>query len=158
MSEKIESIKRNLANGRARWNAVLDQVGDRWDTQVYSEGAAWTVKQLLTHLMVTDKGHNNMMVGIATGQETIPPDFDLERFNRRSVEKRAETTVEEARAALQQTAAERDAWLDTLDEAMLQKTGRHGSMHILSIERILGVIADHDRDHANDIAKVLNIG
>ena len=82
----------------------------------------------------------------------------LERFNRRSVEKRAETTIEEARAALQQTEAEREAWLDTLDEATLQKSGRHGSLHILSIEQILGVIADHDRDHANDIAKVLNIG
>ncbi len=158
MSEKIEAIRRDLADGRARWNAVIDQVGDRWDTQVYSEGAAWTVKQLLVHLMVTDKGHNNMIMGIARGEETIPADFDLERFNRRSVEKRAETTIEEARAALQQTAAERDAWLDTVDEATLAKTGRHGSMHILSIERILGVVAQHDRDHANDIAKVLNIG
>lgn len=158
MSEKIEAIRRDLADGRARWNTVIDQVGDRWDTQVYSEGAAWTVKQLLIHLMVTDKGHNNMIMGIARGEETIPADFDLERFNRRSVEKRAETTIEEARAALQQTAAERDTWLDTVDEATLAKTGRHGSMHILSIERILGVVAQHDRDHANDIAKVLNIG
>ena len=135
-------------------NAILDKVGDRWDTQVYSDGAAWTARQLAIHLMVTDKGHNNTLKGIANGEETIPADFDLERFNRRSVEKRADTSVEEARASLAVTAA----WLDTIDDATLDKKGRHGSMRILSIEEITQVIADHDRDHGNDIARALNIG
>ena len=158
MSDRIVKIKENLADARNYLNSVFDQVGDRWDTQVYSEGAAWTVKQLALHLMITDKGHNNTVKGIATGEETIPADFDLERFNRRSVEKRAETSIEEVRSALATTAAERDAWLDTIDDATLDKQGRHGSMHILSIEKIMNVIANHDRDHAADIARVLNIG
>lgn len=157
MSDRIVKIKEDLADARSYLNHVFDQVGDRWDTQVYSEGAAWTVHQLAIHLMITDKGHNNMLKGIASGEETIPADFDLERFNRRSVEKRAETSIEEVRSALTATAAERDAWLDTIDDATLDKEGRHGSMHILSIEKILGVVAHHDRDHATDIAKVLNI-
>ncbi|MBI5666764.1 MAG: DinB family protein [Chloroflexi bacterium] len=157
MTARIDVIKRQLAEARQYLNNVLDQVGDRWDAQVYAEGAAWTVRQLLVHLMITDKGHNNMMMAIARGENTIPDDFDLERFNRRSVEKRAEVTPEEARAALAQTAAERDAWLDTIDDDTLLKQGRHGSMRVLSIEQILGVVADHDRNHANDIARVLGI-
>ena len=157
MTERIDKIKFNLADARQHLNGILDKVGDRWETQVYSDGAAWTVHQLAIHLMVTDKGHNNTLKGIANGEETIPADFDLERFNRRSVEKRAETSVEEARASLAATAAERNAWLDTIDDATLDKKGRHGSMRILSIEEILQVIADHDRDHGNDIAKALNI-
>jgi hypothetical protein len=158
MSERTEKIKANLADARQHLNAILDKVGDRWDTQVYSDGAAWTVRQLAIHLMVTDKGHNNTIKGIANGEEIIPADFDLERFNRRSVEKRAETSVDEVRASLLATAAERNTWLDTIDDATLDKNGRHGSMRILSIEEILRVIADHDRDHGNDIARALNIG
>lgn len=157
MSERIQKIKDDLADGRARWNYVFDRVGDRWDMQVYSEGAAWNVKQLATHLMITDKGHNNTVMGIAKGEEIIPADFDLERYNKRSVEKRGEASVEEIRAALAETAAARNAWLDTIDDATLDKRGRHGSMNILSIEEILRVVANHDRDHANDIARVLNI-
>ena len=157
MSERIDKIKANLADARQHLNAILDKVGDRWDTQVYSDGAAWTVRQLLIHLMVTDKGHNNTLKGVASGEETVPADFDLERFNRRSVEKRAETSVEEARTALSTTATERDAWLDTIDDSALDKKGRHGSMRILSVEEITEVIADHDRDHGNDIAKALNM-
>src|SRR5688572_13660248 len=111
MSERIARIKENLADARAYLNSVLDKVGDRWDSQVYSEGAAWTVKQLATHLMITDKGHNNTIKGIADGNEVIPADFDLERFNRRSVEKRGEVSYDEIRSALATTAAERDTWL-----------------------------------------------
>src|SRR5262249_55083703 len=151
MSDRIQKIKADLANGRARLNHVFDHVGDRWDAQVYSEGAAWNVRQLATHLMITDKGHNNTIMGIAKGEEIIPADFDLERYNKRSVEKRGEVSIDEIRAALAATAAERDAWLDTLDDATLDKKGRHGSMKILSIEEILEVVANHDRDHANDI-------
>jgi hypothetical protein len=157
MSERITKIKANLADSRHYLNTILDQVGDRWENQVYSDGAAWTVRQLALHLMITDKGHNNMLKGIANGEETIPVDFDLERFNRRSVEKRAETSIEEVRSALTATTAERDAWLDTIDDTILDKEGRHGSMNILSIEKILNVVANHDRDHARDIARVLNI-
>jgi hypothetical protein len=157
MSERIETLKQKLAASRQELNTILDQIGDRWDTQVYSDGAAWTARQLAIHLMITDKGHNNMMKGIANGEDTVPADFDLERFNRRSVEKRAETSIEEIRASLNTTAAEREAWLDNLDDATLDKKGRHGSMHILSIAEILQVIADHDRDHGRDIAKTLSI-
>jgi hypothetical protein len=158
MSERIQQLKKNLADARQYLNNILDQVGDRWETQVYSDGAAWTVRQLAIHLMITDKGHNNMIRGIANGEETVPADFDLERFNKRSVEKRAETSVDEVRAGLAATAAERDAWLDTIDDATLDKTGRHGTMRILSVEQILDVVASHDRDHGKDIAGVLQIG
>lgn len=157
MSERIEKVKQDLTNGRQRLNAVLDKVGDRWETQVYSEGAAWTARQLAIHLAITDKGHNNMVTTIAKGENSIPEDFDLERFNRRSVEKRAEMSIAEIRASLNATEAERNAWLDTIEDATLDMQGRHGSMRILSIEEILGVVAQHDRDHANDIARVLNI-
>ncbi len=157
MTLQVAEIKQDLTDARQYLNHVLDQVGDRWDAPVYAEDTAWTVKQLLIHLMVSDKGHNNMVMAIARGENTIPEDFDLERFNRRSVEKRADITADEARAALAQTAAERDAWLDTIDGATLLKQGRHGSMRILSIEQILGVVAGHDRTHANDIARALGI-
>lgn len=157
MTARVDVLKQQLAEARQYLNHVLDQVGDRWDAQVYAEGAAWTVRQLLIHLMITDKGHNNMMMAIARGESTIPDDFDLERYNRRSVEKRAETSPEDARAGLAQTAAERDTWLDTIDDDTLLSQGRHGSMRMMSIEQILELVADHDRNHANDIAHVLGI-
>lgn len=151
----VAELKANLADARAYLNRVLDAVGDRWDTQVYEDGAAWTARQLLTHLAISDNGQTNTVIGIAAGQEVIPADFDLERYNRRSVEKRADMTVEEARQQMADVRARLNAWLDTLDESALALSGRHGSMRILTIAEFLQVMADHERGHADDIARAL---
>jgi hypothetical protein len=157
MSSRAQELKAALADSRHYLNHVLDQVGDRWDTPVYSDGAAWTVRQLAIHLMISDKGQTSTVMGIARGENPVPADFDLERYNRRSVEKRADASIEDVRASLAASFAEREQWLDTLDDAALDREGRHGSGRILSVAQILQVMADHERDHANDIAKVLNI-
>jgi hypothetical protein len=159
MSERIKQHKEKLAAARQHLNEVFDKVGAGWDTQVYSDGAQWTVQQLAIHLMVTDKGHNNMLMAIARGENTVPEDFDLERFNRRSVEKQrdAGVTVEQIRSNLKATRDELNAWLDTLDEKLLENKGRHGTMRILTISEILDVVAGHERQHADDIAKAIGI-
>jgi hypothetical protein len=136
---------------------VLDQVASRWETQVYADGAQWNVRQLLIHLAISGQGLNNQAMGIAEGREIVPADFDIERYNRRSVEKRAEMTVDEARTSLAESHAALLAWLDQTDEAALDKTGRHASLRILSVEEIVQNVADHQRGHASDIAKALNI-
>ncbi|MCA0456493.1 MAG: DinB family protein [Chloroflexi bacterium] len=156
MSRKTE-LKAKLEQSRQHLNHVLDLVGDRWDTQVYTEGAAWTVRQLAVHLMISDKGQTSTVMGIARGEDPIPADFDLERYNRRSVEKRADTPLGDIRASLAASYAEREAWLNTLDEAALDNRGRHGSGQILSVAEILRVMADHEEAHANDIARLLKI-
>ena len=157
MSQRSQELKTALEESRQHLNYVLDRVGDGWDTQVYTEGAAWTVRQLAIHLMISDKGQTSTAMGIARGEDPVPADFDLERYNRRSVEKRADAGLDDIRASLATSFAEREAWLDSLSDVDLEKRGRHGSGRVLSVEQIMQVMADHEREHANDIAKVLNI-
>lgn len=158
LSERIQNIKNELDASRRHLDTILDQVGNRWDTQVYSNGAAWTVGQLLTHLAISDKGQTNVVAGIAEGREVVPADFDLDRYNQRSVEKRADLTVEQARSELAVSRQQLNAWLDTIDDATLDKKGRHASLQILPIERILtDMMAGHERAHADDIARVLGV-
>ncbi len=156
-SEKIEKLKARLAEARDVLNIVLDQVGDRWDRQVYSDGAGWTVYQLLIHLMISDRGQTRTVQQIAIGEDPIPADFDLERYNRRSVEKSVGVTPEAARAALAESRAELLTWLETVDETALDRQGRHASLNIFSVAQILKMMAIHERDHANDLAKALGI-
>lgn len=157
MSERIQQIKNELAASRRHLNHVFDRVGDRWNEQVYSDGAAWTVHQLAVHLAISDKAQTNVVIGIAEGREVVPTDFDLERYNRRSVEKRADMTLDEVRSEMAAAREQLNAWLDTVDESALDKQGRHASLRILSVAQFLQVMADHERNHANDIARVLGI-
>lgn len=156
MSSRIEEMKQRLAAARQHLNTVLDQVGDRWESQVYSDGLGWTVRQLVNHLADADKGHNNQVMNIAEGVNIIPEDFDIERYNRRITEKTAAKTAAESRVDLETSRHKLNEWLNTLDETKLDQKGRHASLRILTVEQILQVMVDHERNHANDIAAVLD--
>jgi hypothetical protein len=58
-------------------------------------------------------------------------------------------------------AASRDqlnAWLDTIGDSVLDMQGRHASLSILTIEQfLLDKMAGHERAHAADMARVLDI-
>lgn len=155
MSQRIQKHKDNLTEARQHLESVLNGVGTRWDETLYSDGARWTIRQLLIHLMIADKGLNRVMQGIAEDQQIIPEDYDIDRYNRRSVEKSAEITVEQARAGLAQSRQELFDWLDSIDEDTLDKEGRHPARIIMPIHQMLDIMAQHERDHADDIARYL---
>lgn len=152
MSERIARRKARLAESRATLNQVLDLVQNRADEQLYSDGAQWTIRQLAIHLALADKGHNQMLFHYAEGKEYIPADYDIDRYNKRSVDKSDSMTFEQARASLAESRAELLAWLDTLtDETILDKTGRHATLQIMSLSQIMEIMARHEEGHAKDM-------
>lgn len=157
MTPRLEQLQQTLTDSHAYVSRVLDAVGDGWDTQIYSDGAAWTARQLLIHLVISNQGLNNQVFGIAEGREVIPPDFDINRYNKRSVEKKAEMTNAEARASLNEARTALFQWMAAVDDSVLEREGRHASLQIMSLEVMLQLIADHERAHADDIARVLAI-
>lgn len=157
VSERIQKHIQRLTESRAKLYKVLDHIGERGNEQIYSDGAQWTIHQLMIHLVIADQGHNAMAMGIAAGQEVIPADYDLERFNRRSVEKRGEMTLAQAREALIKNREALLAWLNTLDDVLLDQEGRHASMIMMSVNQILQTHAAHEDLHTRDIAAKLGI-
>jgi uncharacterized damage-inducible protein DinB len=157
MSDRISHIKTQLEESRQNLTRVLDQVGDRWEEQVYADGLGWTVRQLLNHLVDSDRGHNAQAMNIAQGKDIIPEDFDVQRYNRRTTEKTADKSAEQARAELEEHRRQLYDWLDGIDESALDQKGRHASLRIMSVEEILLFQADHERAHTDDIARTLDI-
>ena len=156
MSERLEVHKQKLAESRAKLNEALDRIGDRGEQQIYSEGAQWTIRQLVIHLALADNGHNRMLDHYAQGKEFIPADYDIERYNKRSVEKQAEMTLQQARDALAQSRQELLSWFDNQpDDSFLDKTGRHANLQIMTLSQIIDVMCAHEIGHANDILALL---
>ncbi|MGJ3237454.1 MAG: DinB family protein [Anaerolineae bacterium] len=152
MSQRIATLKQNLTQARSTLNQALDRAQDHADEQIYSEGAQWTLRQLAIHLALADIGHNQMVWQYAQDKEFIPADYDINRYNKRSVEKQDEMTYAQARASLAQSREAFIAWLDALDDdSVLDKTGRHATLRILSLEQIIGIMYQHEIAHANDI-------
>ncbi|MCS6835823.1 MAG: DinB family protein [Anaerolineae bacterium] len=152
---QIEALQDQLAQARAHLLDALSRVGDRVDAQIYSEGAQWTVRQLAIHLMIADQGHNNMIFAAARGENIIPEDYDLERFNRRSVEKAAEVSLEQAIERMSESRRALLEWLADKDDSVLAHEGRHASLHMMTIAQMMGVMVGHERGHADDILRFL---
>jgi uncharacterized damage-inducible protein DinB len=157
MAESKQELKAMLADARAHLNRILDAAADRSDTQVYSDGLQWNVRQVAVHIADADRGHNGQVMGFVEGREVIPADFDIERYNKRVTEKRAEMTYAEARTQLNDNRAALNAWLDGLDDAALDNVGRHASLRMMSVREVLTHMAAHERQHADDIAAALKM-
>ncbi|MCU0497962.1 MAG: DinB family protein [Anaerolineae bacterium] len=157
MSERIKNIRHKLIESADFVNTVLDQVGEQTDVQVYSDGLGWTVRQLVVHLSEAYRGMNNQAINISEGRDLIPPDFDIERYNKRQTEKNADKTFEQARGELQTAREQLLTWLDSLDDEKLDHKGRHASLRVMSVEEILLLQALHEKGHAADIAHALNL-
>ena len=136
---------------------ALDQVGDRWDAPVYADGLAWNVRQVVVHLADAERGHYSQASNIAEGKDIIPADFDIQRYNKRTTEKTADKTPEQAREELNAHRAQLLTWLDSVEDTKLDREGRHASLRILSVEAILRHLASHERTHAQEIADALGI-
>ena len=152
MSDRLEHHKIQLAESRTKLNAALDQIGNRSEEQLYSDGAQWTLRQLAIHLALADAGHNQMLYHYTDGKDFIPADYDINRYNKGSVARKSEMTMEQIRESLNQSRQELLAWFDAqADDSFLDKTGRHPNMKILTNSEIINVMVWHEGAHSDDI-------
>lgn len=155
MPDRKTEIIRRLDDSRAYLHSVIaDLTAEQWDTPVQQTDARWTARQMLGHLREAERGMTGQITRIAAGQESVPTDFDLNRWNKRQVEKLADKPAAEIAHELDDVRTNLKTVIAELSEADLDKRGRHGSLAIMSIEEILLLIADHETAHAQEIAAI----
>ena len=151
-----ESILRQLDESYAYLTDHLGRLTPAdWERPIQDADQQWTARQILVHLVDSQKGMLGQMTRINQGQEAIPPDFDLNRWNKRTVEKNAERTKDELMAQLADEFVKLKAFVGTLSDADLDKRGRHSSLVIMSLEEIARLIATHEMEHVQSIVKKL---
>src|SRR5262249_34465245 len=96
MPDRKTEISQLLDDTRQTLKSVLDQLQTAdWELQIQETDQLWTVRQIISHLADAQRGMTGQIKRINAGEETVPPDFDLNRWNRRAVEKAAERTPPE---------------------------------------------------------------
>lgn len=133
-----------------------------WGRSVYGHSEGWTVRDLLSHLVTAGSGLLGVAQLIAEGRLEMPSDFDLDRWNRRQVEKQAERTVPELLESLGEVQRNVLAYLDVLTAhdgaTILSRHGHHAVFGESTVELILRRIYQHDREHAAQIRQALGDG
>ena len=157
MSDRKTALRQKLAADHAASLAILRAIpAERWNAPASSdEGAQWLARDVLAHLAISEAGQLSPLRRCLAGQPTLPDDFDLNRYNRGSVKKRADKTPAELLAEIEAAHAEVLAQLEQTAEADLDKTGRHARGDTLTVEQFFRRITEHRLTHAQELQRAL---
>ena len=154
--EQKANIQDKLAQNRAALFTLLQGLTDeQWQTAVFSEDTIWTVADMVRHLEGAERSMIALMANIQQGGEGASEDFDLARFNASRIKKSKEQQPLDLMETMEKNREDLLVFMDSLTEEDWQKKGRHGSLHIMTIEEICHIIADHEATHAHDIAQAI---
>lgn len=130
---------------------------EQWEMPVQADGEQWTARQLVIHLSTAEPGLLVQMQRTVVGEQTIPDDFDLNRWNNSRVRKGADLTQADLQARLAENRAQVLAFVDTLTEADMGKEGRHPLFGMMTIAAYLQLIGDHELLHTGEIRAALGL-
>jgi hypothetical protein len=161
--DRVAEIKRKKEASYQGLQELLEGLDTAdWTHPVHGHEAGWTVRDLLSHLVTAGSGLLRVAQLIAEGRLNMRPDFDLDFWNQRQVEKQAGHTIPQMLDGL--AALNRDvlAYLDTVAAdkggVVLDQRGQHAVFGEVSAEYILRRIYRHEREHAAEVRQALHGG
>lgn len=156
LSERKHLIHDHLIRTREETLELIGQMDTHdWDHPVQTTEGGWTVKQMLLHLATAESGQLRTAQAIAAGQLTVPDDFDLDRYNRRQIEKNQEKQPPEILFGMAESQQKLLAFLDTMSAEDLEKRGKHGRGDVISLEQLFYRIGEHEAEHTAEIKQAL---
>lgn len=130
---------------------------DQWNTKVHNDEGAWDVRTLLGHFITSEASMVKLCESIIESGTGSPEDFDLNRFNAGRAKRMDEMTPEMMLAGFDDTRAATIEYVRTLTDEQLDKSGRHASQGMQTVEGIIKIIYKHNQAHEIDIRKSLGM-
>ena len=156
MTDTPQFLQERLLSEAEKTLAFFDQLPEEsWQQIIYTEGAAWTVRQVLAHFVAAEDGIRRLIENILAGGEGSPQDFQLDTYNERKVAALGEVTPAELRLQFKANRQRSAGLVAGLSQADLEKTGRHPWLGTASLAEMIKLLYRHNQIHLRDIRKAL---
>jgi len=126
-----------------------------WSVEVYTEGATWTVRSILAHLMTAERSFLPLFERIRHGGPGVGEDFSIDRFNARQQEKTGELDPPALLEAYRSTRHEMIALVKGLSAEELEKRGRHPYLGVTTLRDMVKLVYVHNQTHYRDVRRAL---
>lgn len=156
VDKRKEGIRARLTHGRETFLAAMATLDDEalgW--RVWSEGGAWTARELIGHVAYAEAGMQPLITAALVG--TPPesnPAFDIDRYNEGHLRHARQQTLAALLVRLDTSRRETLALLAPLDERALDRPAFHPVAGATTVEGIFRIIAYHERLHAKDLRAI----
>lgn len=136
---------------------MFEQLTDaHWQTDVYSEGTIWTIRNVLAHFVTSERGFLKLFASILEGGIGAADDFSIDRYNARQQEKTKDLTTDILMEQFKSVRAQMITWVSNLKEEDLKIEGRHPFLGLVPLADMIKMVYRHNQIHYRDIRKVLN--
>jgi len=128
---------------------------DQWQSEVYTEGETWTLRNVLAHFVTSERGLVKLFERIRQTGEGSSDDFSIDRYNAAQQQKTKELAPQELLEQYKAVRADSVAWTLSISELDLEKQGRHPFIGMTSIREMIKMLYLHNQLHYRDMKKVL---
>lgn len=156
MSDRLHKLLARLRKGIVRSEQIFEGVhGEAWELVVYEEPYPWTVRDLLAHLVSAEEGLLRLAQDVANGGAGSPEEFDYQAFNAAEQRRLAEVSAAQLLSELRAGREETILWVEGLEEALLDRVGRHPALGEITVETFIEAIYGHQLMHMRDLMAIL---
>ena len=128
-----------------------------WDSGVYTDGAHWTIHQILTHVTEAEDSVLRMIKHIAAGGAGVPVDFDLDGYNERKVQEQNIANPTDLLRAFSDRRERTVEFVRSLTPEQLLLEGRHPFLGQAALVEMIKLMYRYVQLHQRDIRKRLKI-
>ena len=155
MSEITELAEKLRSEGDKFVSILSGLTDDQWNQEVYTEGATWTIRNVLSHFVTSERGLLKLFEQIRQGGAGAADDFSIDRYNAAMQERMKEATPQELLEQYKEVRAKAIAWVSGLHESELEITGRHPFLGQTVIREMVKMLYIHNLTHYRDMKKAL---
>jgi hypothetical protein len=128
---------------------------EEWQVEVYSDGPAWKVHNLLAHFVEVEGSMRKLIGRIASGGEGVAADFNIDAWNAEHTAEVSQQSREQLLAEFAQRRADTVEMVRGYGEAKLERRGRHPALGITEVKHMLRLMYLHLQGHQRDIRRAL---
>ena len=155
MSETIELAEKLKSEGEKFLGIFSALSVDQWQAEVYTEGETWTIRNVLSHFVTSERGLVRLFEQIRQGGQGIADDFSIDRYNAGQQAKTKELSPAELLEQYKAIRANSVAWVRGLKDEELEIKGRHPFLGETVLREMIKMLYLHNQLHYRDLKKVL---
>jgi len=153
---KAERLAHKLGSEGQKTEEFFRQLPeDAWQVQLYADGACWTVHEVLAHIVESEGSLLGLFRHISEGGEGVAKGFDIDQYNAMAVAEIAMVPIEELLVDFESRRGEMVNFVTGLDDADLERQGRHAFLGESSLYEMLRLQYLHVNLHIRDIRTAL---
>lgn len=156
MPEIPELVERLRSDGDQLLTFLAGLEDADWQKQVYTDGAVWTIRSVLAHLVTAERAFvNQLFPSVLSGAGGVSADFSVDRYNARQQAKTQQLTPAELLHEAGLVRAALIDWVSKLGEPDLDAGGRHPFLGNTNLREMVKMVHLHSQLHRRDIKRAL---